>query len=449
MGKKYRWLQRHWDRFLIGGYIFLIIYTTLVPFRFAKDPQYLLRKLSKIEWRLYFIHQGFYSGADILINVLLFVPLGFFLALHRQFRSLRELRLPDFFWITLQGMLVSGFVESLQIFTYNRHPSASDLFNNTLGTLLGALLFYACAPLLRTRIRPQVLSWFQGRPDNVMAALLVGMVLFVQLAPFDFGLNTHVLARQLRRFLADPWQVNLWFPSEFLVLFLLYAQLAYFLMRGLQQMGSPFLIRFWAGLALLALAVIMELIQFGVPDRRHSVLDVLAGWTAIVYATVHLRANNGNTVNASVVERDRPFFRMMALVYVLLIAYHLFAIPLMHWGDANALENWRYFVDPLAWLLRKDRMMTVVRLMEVATLFFPLGFFARYFLGKRFSRLTLLMGGVVFALMTEGLQIVSLPLAAHWSQIIAGALGMWAGLDFEGFYEELFRTKNAASAPKA
>ncbi len=440
MGKKYRWLQTNWDRFLVSVYTFFILYTTLVPFRFAKDPQYILKKLSRIEWRLYLFHQGFYSGSDILVNVMLFIPLGFFLAVSRQLRSLRPLRSPDFIRIFFQGLVVSTAVESLQIFTYNRHPSVSDVFNNTVGTCLGAIGFYLLAPTLLPRIRRMLRQWFESRPDNIMAVSLLGMLILIQLAPFDFGLNTHVLYRQIRRFMADPWQLNLLFPSEFLVLFLMYAQVGYFFIRGWSSGSGRGTGTKKAWLFLILLPVFLEMVQFSVPDRRHSLLDVWAAWSAQLFVAYQMRKHGRKTEPAVLpFMRDHSFFKKLLPVYGGLILYHLFILPILNWGQADVTANWRYFLDPFAWLLRKDRMLTVVRFMEAATLFFPLGFFSRFFWGKQYSVKTLLVGGLFLALMTEGLQIWSLPLAAHWSQVIAGMLGMWAGLDFEAFYEELYR----------
>ncbi len=66
------------------------------------------------------------------LNVLLFVPLGFFLRLlWRRYRRLgRALRF---------GFLLSLAVELLQVFTY-RATDVNDLLTNTLGTALGYLL---------------------------------------------------------------------------------------------------------------------------------------------------------------------------------------------------------------------------------------------------------------------------------------------------------------------
>ena len=67
-----------------------------------------------------------------LLNVLLFVPLGFFLpVLWKRFRS--------FLWTALFGLSFSLSIELLQLFTF-RATDINDLMTNTVGTVLGWLL---------------------------------------------------------------------------------------------------------------------------------------------------------------------------------------------------------------------------------------------------------------------------------------------------------------------
>lgn len=64
-----------------------------------------------------------------LLNVLLFIPLGFFVpVLWEKFRKIHR--------TVLYGFLISCCIEFLQIFTY-RATDINDLITNTLGTLAG------------------------------------------------------------------------------------------------------------------------------------------------------------------------------------------------------------------------------------------------------------------------------------------------------------------------
>lgn len=72
------------------------------------------------------------DGANALLNVLLFLPLGGFLPLlWKEFRSFRR--------TVLFGFSLSLFIEVLQLFTF-RASDVNDLLTNTLGTALGYFL---------------------------------------------------------------------------------------------------------------------------------------------------------------------------------------------------------------------------------------------------------------------------------------------------------------------
>jgi hypothetical protein len=82
---------------------------------------------------------GALGGVDVILNVLLFMPLGFGLRLS----GVSVAR------TTLVGALLSATIETVQYrFLAGRDASISDFLTNTLGTLLGALLASAAPTLL-------------------------------------------------------------------------------------------------------------------------------------------------------------------------------------------------------------------------------------------------------------------------------------------------------------
>lgn len=81
-----------------------------------------------------------------LLNVALFVPLGFFLTvLWKRFGKV--------WWTVLFGFFTSLTIELLQIFTY-RATDVNDLITNTLGTLVG-WLFGCLALRLIPELKPE------------------------------------------------------------------------------------------------------------------------------------------------------------------------------------------------------------------------------------------------------------------------------------------------------
>ena len=100
-----------------------------------------------------------------LLNVLLFVPLGFFLpVLWKRFRP--------FLWTALFGLGFSLSIELLQLFTF-RATDINDLMTNTAGTILGWCLGRLIGKLFPS-IRP---SWKTGELAIVFGATFAVMFL--------------------------------------------------------------------------------------------------------------------------------------------------------------------------------------------------------------------------------------------------------------------------------
>ncbi len=114
-----------------------------------------------------------------LLNVLLFVPLGFFLPLlWKRFKALG--------WTLLFGFLVSLLIEVLQIFTL-RATDINDLMTNTAGTLLGW-----CVSRVLLRAAPAIRPGWKTGEVFVVCAAAFGVMFFIQpflanfLLPFLF-----------------------------------------------------------------------------------------------------------------------------------------------------------------------------------------------------------------------------------------------------------------------
>jgi glycopeptide antibiotics resistance protein len=79
---------------------------------------------------------------NVIGNILLFLPLGFLLPLiHRKMRN--------FFYMTLIGILLSTFIELIQFTVAKRIFDVDDIFLNTVGAILGFILFHLIALLYR------------------------------------------------------------------------------------------------------------------------------------------------------------------------------------------------------------------------------------------------------------------------------------------------------------
>lgn len=78
------------------------------------------------------------KSEDSILNILGFIPLGFFF--HGMLRNRRGLSWRLSVLVLFAGALVSLFFESLQHYSLTRDSSAVDVLTNTLGTLLGIMI---------------------------------------------------------------------------------------------------------------------------------------------------------------------------------------------------------------------------------------------------------------------------------------------------------------------
>jgi len=93
------------------------------------------RRILVLPWRSHS------SKMDILVNILGFIPLGFFFALY--FNQVIGMKIKYAFFATFTfGTIMSLFIEVVQSFIPVRHSSTLDLVLNSLGTLIGIGFLY-------------------------------------------------------------------------------------------------------------------------------------------------------------------------------------------------------------------------------------------------------------------------------------------------------------------
>jgi VanZ family protein len=110
-----------------------------IPKRFSLLHQVFLKPF----WREY--EPGWGYWIDILLNVVAFIPLGFFFCSY--WSSVRPIIRPALA-ATVLGLAVSLTIEILQAYLPTRSSGTTDLFTNSLGTFLGVKLY--CSQAART-----------------------------------------------------------------------------------------------------------------------------------------------------------------------------------------------------------------------------------------------------------------------------------------------------------
>lgn len=121
----------------------------------------------------------YWTGFDVMVNVLAYVPLGLLMARAASVR----LRNPD--WRASQalllamtcGLVLSIVLEGLQTYLPSRRPSTLDVAANGLGTFMGAFIASVYAQ------RTSRFQLIETRPTEIGGLMLIGMWLLAQAAP--------------------------------------------------------------------------------------------------------------------------------------------------------------------------------------------------------------------------------------------------------------------------
>lgn len=157
----------------VFGYLTLnIAIITLAPFRFSSTPVNGLTTILGLR--------------DALLNVVLFLPLGFVYQLSREDRGR-----PRWLLAFGAGFIVSALIETAQVFAPGRYPSAADLGTNAFGASLGAWI--ASLAVQRTDGTQTVRAFALDLPLVGLTYLLLPALWLTGLSASEGGLATVLL----------------------------------------------------------------------------------------------------------------------------------------------------------------------------------------------------------------------------------------------------------------
>lgn len=185
---------------LAGIYATLIIYASLYPFENWRSQG--------VDWTAFLFAPWpkYWTGFDVLSNVLGYAPLGFIVTLALR-RSARHL--PAIVLSLLLGSLLALCMESLQLFLPARVPSNVDWGLNTLGAFLGAVSAWTLERFgfldRWSRFRA---NWFlpDAKGSLVLMALWPFALLFPAPVPLGLGQILERTEDALALYLQDtPW----------------------------------------------------------------------------------------------------------------------------------------------------------------------------------------------------------------------------------------------------
>lgn len=269
-------------RSLLAATIVLILYGSFLPF----DFDYGCVGLPALAT----IGEGMFSTIeDLVVNVVLYVPLGALLVFSGLLGRRRGVRMVGV--VALTVCLGSCSIESIQTALAARTGSWLDVVLNTLGATMGAV----AASLLSTAhtgVARRVVASIAARPFRTVTYVCVPLALALSLMPFDFVTDTAGLEASLRRAnLAltlrageNPDWVSPWGGGRGLVSGAWFSLLAYFMAMDLLEAGRSRLAAFALTIKRgILLIVIIEVTQLFVHSHAFqlAVMPVRIMWTVV------------------------------------------------------------------------------------------------------------------------------------------------------------------------
>jgi len=126
----------------------------------------------------------YWTGLDVLVNVLAYIPLGVLLCLgfSQHMRKSPWNSFAAFLLACCAGLMLSVVLEALQTYIPSRRPSILDVISNLGGTAVGAFIAGAYAQNRRKTLVAD------NRPIEIGALMIVGLWLLAQSAPQEIWL---------------------------------------------------------------------------------------------------------------------------------------------------------------------------------------------------------------------------------------------------------------------
>lgn len=169
--------------YLLGFFVFLIFYNTLIPFQInpdLKDISQLFRtvEFNPFDWREI-------SLTDIAGNILLFIPYGFLMYMFLYYRLSGH----PVLIVTLTGAFISLSIEFMQLFIISRDSAIHDIINNTLGSWIGAAAATIYSQRVAVDTRKIFYDLLERKPFLLLLIILALAQFITAIMPFTVSIT--------------------------------------------------------------------------------------------------------------------------------------------------------------------------------------------------------------------------------------------------------------------
>lgn len=395
--------------FVLSG--LFIFYATTIPWDLAHAPS-----LDRVQWIPGWdaARSRIWSIPDMVQNVVLFLPFGFF-----GFVGLPVLRRRGVVGGSLLagalGLSLSLFVECLQTMSAVRSPSATDLATNFAGALIGGATAGIYVAYLEARLVRALFQTARERPGILILLAYFVAITLGSLAPFIPTLDLSTVWGNLKALRADPWGPKS--LGQLVTDGLLFGALAFLMTQELPALlarhGYIFKTKpisrgraaAFSALLTATLALGLEAAQLIILGHSPGLSDAVVGavFAAAGASLAALLARDGlrTARRLGALTRRTPWlvlgFAVLAPATRALAPFEFVSIR----EGLSQISAWQF--APFWALFRNLNISTFRNVFEVAAFYLPLGY-AIYALGyaPRFS----FFAGFLLAEILEGLQII-------------------------------------------
>ncbi len=292
------------------------------------------RRSMSLFWNLSRLRPSFHNIRDITTNILLYMPLGFFVGASRACVPGRRLGSAP---LLLAGFVLSFVVESIQA-KVGRWSDIVDVMSNGMGYCCGYLVLYSAVKIYH--FQPAALLGLQNdmRADSTQTLLALRFIYLliaglVALMPFDITVRFSTLLAKLSaqplggspQIILDPlfhFRAPVFEFHEFLLQLLVFVPLAILSALILQRRGMRS--SFAPALDCMIFALVMEAAKVFIRSAQSDVSVVIAAPLVGLLCGLAVNHFNDDTVQRNEVPAHADF-RQRKMAFALL-AYILFLI---------------------------------------------------------------------------------------------------------------------------
>ncbi len=434
----------------------LILYNTLIPFKPYLELWKIVRQIHRIEWVPFIVDGRFNPLTDLVGNVLLFMPFGFFLTLYFIYTNRKHLTGR----IVLLGMLFSMSIEILQIGFRYRTPSTTDVIMNTLGTAIGVLGAKIYVKYLAVRTKIFLENILRNEPITLILLLIIAVQFFGSALPFNVTITVSDLKKAVAYTNIQPFGMKplglllgahiknperfVFSWTDFMANVIFYAIYGYLVFYAYFQYWRS---QSYGKLLLFALAVLyfpaLEITQFFIKSRFSDINDVISGYGGLIIGGLLfalVKKDEWFTHNTRIEIKHFYVPLLLYLFYVFYKSYNPFNFTL----DAQALElNFRIrYLVPFYAYYKVTSLWNIYDLLESLFMLMPAGFLLGYFLSEKYSfnkiEKVAIISGIVWGSVLEAGQLFLPSRTGEITDVIVMTIGCFVGARLYAYYYEKF-----------